>query len=317
MPDRESTTYWDHLLDRLATLAEDDPDRESLRSEVIEGYLPMADRLARRYSHRGERLDDLIQVARLGLIKAVDGFDPQLGSFPGYAIPTIRGELKRYFRDQCWDIKVPRRLQELRIEVNANVDQLSQQLHHMPSASEVASEVAQPRPQVELALDLGNAYSAASLNAPATNTSGESCELVELLGGTDPAVDQVPDRVSLAPALSRLPQRERDLLVMRFFDNLTQAQIAERLGLSQMHVSRLLTRTLGALRDWIDGNAADVAVCAQRRQYGEEQATPADATPVGRPAPAEGTAPAERPERRELPERTTRTTRRHRRHEAA
>ncbi|HEY3501885.1 MAG TPA: SigB/SigF/SigG family RNA polymerase sigma factor [Actinocatenispora sp.] len=242
-----------------------DPRRKALRTRVIEGLVPLADRLALRYANRGERSDDLVQVARLGLIKAVDGFDPARGDFLGYAVPTIQGELKRYFRDQCWDVRVPRRLQDLRHDANAAADRLSQRVGHEPSVAELAADLAVPERDVLAAIGAGAAYRVASLNA-ATRQDGAGCEIGELVGAPDHRVEEVPDRVSLRPALARLPARERRVLALRFVDGLTQAEIAERIGLSQMHVSRVLSRTLAGLRAWIDGDASAVDVCGQRRR---------------------------------------------------
>lgn len=257
--------HYEALATQLADTSTSQSDRGELRREVIEGFLPLADRLARRYTGRGQRLDDLVQVARLGLVKAVDGFNPALGTFIGYAVPTIRGELKRYFRDQCWDLRVPRRLQELRMAVNDATDTLAQQLGRTPSITEVADNVGASEGDVDACLDAGAAFSALSLNAPCDE---QGSELGEQVGQSDTLLTEVPDWVSLRPALDQLPQRERDVLIMRFFLNMTQAHIAERIGVSQMHVSRLLTRTLRGLRDWIDGDTSRVEVCEQRRPAG-------------------------------------------------
>ncbi|WP_203662427.1 SigB/SigF/SigG family RNA polymerase sigma factor [Actinocatenispora rupis] len=230
---------------------------------MIEGFVPLADRLARRYASRGESLEDLQQVARVGLVKAVDGFDPELGGFLGYAVPTILGELKRYFRDQCWDVRVPRDLQDLRRRVHQTADELVQQKGHDPSSAEVAAELDVDRASVTAAVGADRAYSASSLNAPARQ-DGQGCEVGDLLGDNDEQVEWTADRVSLRPALDQLPERERRVLAMRFFDDLTQTQIAERIGLSQMHVSRLISRTLDGLRAWIDGECDHVEVCHER-----------------------------------------------------
>jgi RNA polymerase sigma-B factor len=248
---------------QLAGMTVGDRHRDSVRQRVIEGYLPLADRLAHRYARRGDQGDDLTQVARLGLVKAVDGFRPELGAFLGYAVPTIQGELKRYFRDQCWDIRPPRRLQELRAAAYAASDGLTQRLGHSPTVADIAREVGAAEEDVIEALDSGNTYTVASLNAPARDVP-DSCELGELVGGTDPDLESAADRISLGPALAHLPDRERRVILMRFFDHLTQSQIADRLGISQMHVSRLLTRTLNGLRAWIEGERPDVDVCRAR-----------------------------------------------------
>lgn len=256
--------HYETLAARLARTPPDQPHHAPLRDQVVEGFLPLADRLARRYTGRGQRLDDLVQVARLGLVKAVDGFDPALGTFVGYAIPTIRGELKRYFRDQCWDIRVPRRLQELRIAVNDATDTLCQQLGHTPSRTEIAADLGASEHDINECLEASGAFTTLSLNAPCDE---QGSELAEQVGQPDTVLDEVPEWVSLRPALDQLPRRERDVLVMRFFLNMTQARIAEHIGVSQMHVSRLLTRTLRGLRDWIDGDTTRVQVCEQRQPH--------------------------------------------------
>jgi RNA polymerase sigma-B factor len=253
----------DDQLARLAGLAGDDPRRDGLRRQVIEHYLPLADRLARRYARRGDQGEDLTQVARLGLVKAVDGFKPDLGAFLGYAVPTIQGELKRYFRDQCWDIRPPRRLQELRAAAHAAADALTQRLGHSPTVPELAREIGAAEDDVIEALDSGGGFTVASLNAPARDVP-DTCELGELVGAADPALEGAADRMSLGPALAHLPERERRVILMRFYDHLTQSQIADRLGISQMHVSRLLARTLKGLRAWIEGERPDVDVCRAR-----------------------------------------------------
>ncbi|GAA4203124.1 SigB/SigF/SigG family RNA polymerase sigma factor [Actinocatenispora rupis] len=251
------------MLRRMAALPSGSTRRTTLRTTAIEGLVPVADRIARRYANRGESPDDLVQVARVGLVKAVDGFDPALGGFLGYAVPTIQGELKRYFRDQCWDVRVPRELQELRRDVQRTVDELAQRAGHDPTSAEVAAALRVDRRAVLAALGSDRAYSTASLNLP-VRRDGQSCEVGDLIGARDERVELVADRVSLRPALDQLPDRERELLFLRYFENQTQSQIAARVGLSQMHVSRLITRTLAGLRAWIEGDSDRVDVCGQR-----------------------------------------------------
>ncbi|HEY3507233.1 MAG TPA: SigB/SigF/SigG family RNA polymerase sigma factor [Actinocatenispora sp.] len=257
---------YERLLEQMAGLPADSPRRQSLRAEAVGGLLPLADRLARRYAHRGESMDDLVQVARVGLLKAVDGFDPAAGAFLGYAIPTILGELKRYFRDQCWDVRVPRQVQELRQRVHQAEESLAQVVGHDPSTEEIAERLHVGRDAVRAAVVADRAYTASSLNMPTRQDDGSGCEMGDLLGGCDERLEWAADRVSLRPALDRLPDRERQVLAMRFFDNLSQSEIAERIGLSQMHVSRLLARTLAGLRAWIDGEADHVDTCHERRR---------------------------------------------------
>lgn len=238
------------LLDRLAALPEGDPRREGLRNEIVRKTLPLADRLARRFAHRGEPLDDLVQVARLGLLKATEGFDPSRGSgFIGYAVPTILGELKRHFRDKGWSMRVPRRLQEAMVTVNAAVDPLSQRLGRTPSVEDLAEHLGMEPSLVRSGIECAQAYSAMSLHTPTEHEGGR--ELLDLIGNDDPGLDAAEARLAVQPLLEKLPERERNIIVMRFFNGLTQSQIAARVHLSQMHVSRLITRNLSRMREWL------------------------------------------------------------------
>jgi RNA polymerase sigma-B factor len=237
------------LLARLGDLPADSPDRPRIRERLIEMYVPLAEYLARRFRNRGEPLDDLVQVANLGLIKSVDGYDPTRGAaFTSYAIPMIVGELKRHFRDKGWDVRVPRRLQELRLEITKASSDLAQQLGRSPTVADIAIHLGVTEEDVIEGLDSGHAYRALSLQAP---VAGEepSTELVDLIGDLDPDLENVEDREALRPLIARLPQREQRIIAMRFFGNMTQSQIAAQLGISQMHVSRLLSHALGVLRD--------------------------------------------------------------------
>ena len=237
------------LLVRLADLPADSPDRVRVRDRLIELYVPLAEYLARRFRNRGEQLDDLIQVANLGLIKSVDGYDATRGAaFTSYAIPMIVGELKRHFRDKGWDVRVPRRLQELRLEITKASGDLAQQLGRSPTVADIAAHLGVSEEDVIEGLDSGHAYRALSLQAP---VAGEepTTELVDLIGDIDPDLENVEDREALRPLIARLPQREQRIIAMRFFGNMTQSQIASQLGISQMHVSRLLSHALGVLRD--------------------------------------------------------------------
>ena len=220
-----------------------------MRDRLIELYVPLAEYLARRLRNRGEQLDDLIQVANLGLIKSVDGYDATRGAaFTSYAIPMIVGELKRHFRDKGWDVRVPRRLQELRLEITKASGNLAQQLGRSPTVADIAAHLGVSEEDVIEGLDSGHAYRALSLQAP---VAGEepTTELVDLIGDIDPDLENVEDREALRPLIARLPQREQRIIAMRFFGNMTQSQIASQLGISQMHVSRLLSHALGVLRD--------------------------------------------------------------------
>jgi RNA polymerase sigma-B factor len=231
----------------LADLPTDSPDRARVRDRIIESYLPLAEYLARRFRNRGEVQDDLIQVANLGLIKSVDGFDATRGAaFTSYAIPMIVGELKRHFRDKGWDVRVPRRVQELRLEIAKVTGILAQTLGRSPTVADLAAHLDVSEEDIIEGIDSAHAYRALSLQSPAGDDSG--VELGDLLGDVDDNLANVEDRESLRPLLAQLPAREQKIIAMRFFGNMTQTQIATELGISQMHVSRLLSHALGELR---------------------------------------------------------------------
>ncbi|GAA3937840.1 SigB/SigF/SigG family RNA polymerase sigma factor [Actinoplanes auranticolor] len=221
--------------------------REQLREEFVALCLPFAGRMARRYRGRGEALEDLEQVARLGLIKAVDRYDPQRGSFTAYAVITISGEIKRHFRDRTWGVHVPRRVQDLSLEVGHATMVLTTELSRRPTPAELAAHLRLSESAVLDALESSAGYSPASLNAPA-GVDG-AAEFGDLIGGMDAELEAVDDKITVAGLLLRLPARERQMLAMRFYGNRTQAEIAAELGISQMHVSRLLSRALGWLRE--------------------------------------------------------------------
>jgi RNA polymerase sigma-B factor len=220
----------------------------TLRDELVGAHLGLAEYLARRFANRGEPLEDLVQVASLGLIKAVDRFDPERGvEFSTYATHTIVGELKRHFRDKGWAIRAPRRMQELYLQLGKVVGTLSQELGHSPTIAELAAEVEVSEEEVLEALEAGQAYRSASLDAPVGNEEGET--LGAHLGEEDVSLADVDSRATLSPLLAQLPQRERLILHLRFFEGLTQSEIATRLNISQMHVSRLLARSVSELRN--------------------------------------------------------------------
>jgi RNA polymerase sigma-B factor len=225
------------------------------RNDLVERHIPLARRIASRYAGRGEPLEDLVQVAMLGLVKAAKRFDPDRGSdFPRYAVPTILGELRRHFRDACWAVRVPRGLQELTLRVQAGVEELSRELGRSPTVAELAGLLDVTQDEVLEALDAASAYSAASLDAPALKDEPGGPTIGERLGMEESALDDVEAREALRKVLARLPARERRMLTLRFFGERTQREIAEELNISQMHVSRLLTRTLTRLRDYfVDG----------------------------------------------------------------
>jgi RNA polymerase sigma-B factor len=237
------------MLAALAALPAGHPHRPALRAQVIEAWLDWAHRHALRYAGRGQSGDDLRQVAALALVKAVDGYDPGKGeSFPAYATPTIVGELKRYFRDYGWALRVPRRLQELNQAMPAAREHLQQRLHRAPTIDEVAAHLNVSPEDIIEALDAHHHYCLASLNAPCNTAADDGDEVGDLCGRADPMLESTPDRVALVPALAALPDRERYILILRFFGNMTQRQIAAELNLSQMHVSRLITQALIRLR---------------------------------------------------------------------
>jgi RNA polymerase sigma-B factor len=237
------------LFAELATLEKGDPRRERLREILVEEHLPLVRHFARRFSNRGEPFDDLLQVGTLGLIAAIDRFDPTRGvEFLSFAVPTITGEIKRHFRDQGWSVRVPRRLQELHLALNAAVGELAQKNGRAPTPSELADHLRIPRAEVLEGLAVANAYRSSSLDE---RLSGEddSPTLAATLGEEDAALEGVEYRESLQPLLATIPARERRILILRFFGNMTQSQIAADIGISQMHVSRLLSQTLAKLRE--------------------------------------------------------------------
>jgi RNA polymerase sigma-B factor len=236
------------LFAELAASDETDPDRQRIRDELVEMHLPLVQYLARRFRNRGEPLDDLVQVATIGLIKSVDRFDLERGvEFSTYATPTVVGEIKRHFRDKGWAIRVPRRLQELKLALAKATSELSQRNGRAPTVAELAAHLEMSEDEILEGLESANAYSAVSLDAPDTGDD-DSPAVSDSLGTTDDALEGVEYRESLKPLLEQLPPREKKILLLRFFGNMTQSQIAAELGISQMHVSRLLARTLVQLR---------------------------------------------------------------------
>ncbi len=252
---RGSRGEYDHLMPKLAehaALEREDPRRARLRDELVRGHLPVAQHIARRFSRRGEPEEDLEQVATLGLINAVDRFDPERGTdFLSYAVPTITGEVRRHFRDQAWSMRVPRRLKDLNVTLSASMSAMSQTLGRAPNAAELAEHLGIGKEEVLEALEASNAYRSGSLDEMLVDDP-DSGTMSDLLGEADAALEQVEYQQTLTPLLERLPQRERTIIKLRFFGNMTQSQIAEQVGISQMHVSRLLARTLAQLRTEID-----------------------------------------------------------------
>jgi len=237
----------DELLRTMAAMPATHPSRPALRERAIEAWLPLARHLANRYAGRGEPADDLLQTATVGLIKAVDKFDPGFGTdFAGYAIPTVIGEIKRHFRDRTWAIRVPRRLQELRLAITAANNNLTHTLGRSPTVADIAAHLEITEEEVLEGLEGARAYNATSLSSP-VGADGTT-ELAETLGGEDHEYALTEARLALGPALASLDDRERKILTLRFYGNLTQTEIAEQVGISQMHVSRLISRALVKLR---------------------------------------------------------------------
>jgi RNA polymerase sigma-B factor len=225
-------------------------DRRALcRDELVRLHLPLVDHCARRFMNRGEPLDDLVQVGTIGLIKSVDRFDIDRGvEFSTYATPTILGEIKRYFRDKGWSIRVPRRLQELRMSITAVTGEMSQELGRSPTPREIAERIGVSVEEVMEGIESANAYSTLSLDAGDGGEDGERNSILDTLGMDDEALAHVEIRESIKPLIEELPPREKRILLLRFFRGMTQSQIADEIGVSQMHVSRLLNRTLAELR---------------------------------------------------------------------
>jgi RNA polymerase sigma-B factor len=247
-PVNDETTVADNALSSLHELAKQDQERAKLRETAIQTYMPLASRLARSFHGRGEDLDDLMQVAMLGLIKAVDRFDPERGvAFSKFAVPTILGELKKHFRDSAWSLHVTRRMQELHLQISRAQPALTQELGRSPSVADIAKHLEISEAEVLAGMECGGAYNTRSLNSPVTVDDG-AIELGQLIGAPDDRMESVPDRQALRQHVSELPAREQRILYLRFFEDLTQSQIAKKLGISQMHVSRLLSQSLGALR---------------------------------------------------------------------
>ncbi|WP_460853633.1 RNA polymerase sigma factor SigF [Nocardioides montaniterrae] len=228
---------------------------EALRHDLVRLHLPLVEHCARRFRNRGEAMEDLVQVGTIGLIKAVDRFDLERGvEFSTYATPTILGEIKRHFRDKGWAIRVPRRLQELRMQINGFVGPLTQSLGRSPTPRELAEAIGCTLEEIIEALESGNAYTTLSLDAGDDSDDGRP-SMLDAIGIDDEGLDQVEIRASVRPLLEGLPPREKKILLLRFFKNMTQSQIAEEIGVSQMHVSRLLTRTLAQLRQSLDAES--------------------------------------------------------------
>ncbi|MHA6782882.1 RNA polymerase sigma factor SigF [Pseudonocardia saturnea] len=235
------------LFVEFAALPVDHPDRVALRTKLVTGHLPVVRHIARRFGGRGEPVDDLEQAGTIGLLGAVDRFDPAHGSdFLSYAVPTITGEIRRHFRDRTWAMRVPRRLKDLQSTIAGAVGPLSQELGRAPRPSEIAARLGMDVDEVLEGIDAQQAYRNTSLDEL---VAGADTPLTDTLGSLDKELEKVEYRETLTPLLDELPERERTILLLRFFGNMTQTQIADRVGVSQMHVSRLLAQTLTLLRE--------------------------------------------------------------------
>ena len=225
------------------------------RDELIEQYLSLVRSLARRYAYRGEQLDDLVQIGAIGLIKAIDRFDMSRGvELTTYATPNIIGEIKRHFRDKGWAVRVPRGLQELSVQLSKLVEQLTVHLSRSPTIAEIAKEAGVEEELVLEAIESGRAYSSVSLSAGAIGDEEGELDPLETIGTVEHEYEVSEDRAMLAPGFRVLDERERRILHLRFFEGLTQSQIAEQVGISQMHVSRLIRRALEKIREEIAEN---------------------------------------------------------------
>ncbi|WP_067690422.1 SigB/SigF/SigG family RNA polymerase sigma factor [Nocardia jejuensis] len=238
-------------LTRLAALEPDDPARARLRADIIARALPLGDHIARRYSGRGVDHEDLAQVAALAVVLSVDRFDPAVGaSFLGFAIPTIMGEVKRYFRDTGWAVRVPRRTKEVHLKITRGAPVLAQRLGREPTARELADYLEVDLGEVTQALIARHSYQTESLDSTGSDTDeAPSSSVAHTFGDVDPGYALMEDTLTAGPLLALLSERDRDILTMRFGQEMTQAEIAKALGCSQMQVSRILTRVLQELRE--------------------------------------------------------------------
>ncbi|MGI8407054.1 MAG: RNA polymerase sigma factor SigF [Actinomycetota bacterium] len=233
--------------------ASSEAEKLRYREPLVAQYIGLVEFLARRFRNRGEPLEDLVQVGTIGLLKAIDRFDLEREvEFSTYATPTVVGELKRHFRDKGWAMRVPRRLQELHLELRKIVGYLGQELGRTPTVAEIAQSAGATEEQVLEGLEIAQAYNFASLDAPIDTEEGGSTSFADQLGEEDTALANLEYRASLAPEMEKLPERERTILYLRFFKGMTQSEIADKLDISQMHVSRLLNRTLMKLREALE-----------------------------------------------------------------
>lgn len=240
-----------HMLHVLRQLPAESHEFRRQLDDVIAMCLPLADHVAAHFDRRGENLEDLIQVARLGLMNAVRRFDPDKGSsFVAFAVPTMMGEVRRYFRDHGWSMHVPRRIRDRHVQLSRATTHLTQTLGRAPTPGELAAELGVDREEIVESLIAADAYRVQSIDAPIGSGDDSSPRTVaDNIGSVDARIDFITDREAVRPLLAALPERERSVLNMRFFESMTQSQIADAIGVSQMHVSRILERTLRQLRD--------------------------------------------------------------------
>lgn len=251
-----STDSYDDVIDMFLTLDQlsaESREYARQRERIVVRCLALADHVARHFAGRGESRDDLVQVARLGLINAINRFDSAKGSsFIGFAIPTMMGEVRRHFRDHSWGLRVPRRLRELHVQVGRTTSDLTQKLGRAPTASELSKALGVSHEEIVECLVAGEAYQLKSLDGPASSAScREHRTVADAVGSMDPRIDHIIDRHTVCAVIAALPQREREVLHLRFFESMTQSQIATQIGVSQMQVSRILASTLQCLRDQI------------------------------------------------------------------
>jgi RNA polymerase sigma-B factor len=220
-----------------------------ISEQLVQEHLELARKLAYRYAGRGEPVEELVQVAMLGLVQAARRYDPERGNgFVPFAVPTILGEIRRYFRDQCWAVRIPRPLHDLYRQLQPAREELSAKLNRAPTPRELADHLDVSQHEILEALECGTAYSAISLDAPESDSDDGGRTIGETVGADDDRIDLIEQREAVRKALAQLPARERRILVLRFYGERTQAEIADELGISQMHVSRLLTSTLKLIR---------------------------------------------------------------------
>jgi RNA polymerase sigma-B factor len=241
----------DGLLERCRKYPRDAPERDAACDVLVRRYTPLVRACARQYANSPEPVEDLMQAGYVGLLKAINYYDPAYGKgLRAYAVPCIAGEIKRHFRDKRWQVRVTRPVQELLLELRAAAEDLTHELGRVPGDADLAGRLGVTVEELREARQAAGAFSALSLDAPLSG-SDDPAELVDLLGEDDPEVEQAVDMEAVASHWEQLPRREQRILIMRYYGNLTQEEIAVRLGISQMHVSRLQARALGRLRDWL------------------------------------------------------------------